>query len=242
MIHRLYKTEMVPDTNMHVRGVILVITSCGEDYAKMEAAWLISWARQYRDGLRLLFLQHGSSAHMISLPVPAADRLICQGEESLIPGVLDKTGVGLQYVHTTWPAAWAFRTNLSSHVDLKVLDDMMSTEPDRPRAIGYSPGRDHMSGAGFGLTPKALHVLLDKWPSLNRALIDDVAISEILFRNCELVFTGRLDRVWPDGIVKHGYCVYHYHVRVKTRDRNADAAVLLALSENGIGVALDWYD
>ena len=223
-------------------GCVVVISSPGRAYARMEAAWLASWRRQHIPGVGLLLLQGRPHTQALEpLSAPQAWCMTAPVAEGLIPGVLDKTGFALRWLLENHAGAWMFRTNLSSHVDVGGLLHVMQRKAGA-RAFGFSPGRDHLSGAGMGLTAAAVVDLSRVWATLDRSLIDDVAISGGLFAaGCEIEWTGRLDRVWPDGLVEHGRRP-HYHVRVKTRDRDEDASVLQTLAESGIQVAEAWFN
>lgn len=221
-------------------GTVVVIASPGQAYDLMQEAWLVSWRRQHRPGLRLVILRGGPAAGgglvVSPLDAPAAQEVRVAGvPETLVPGVLDKTMACLAELGP----GWVFRTNLSSYVEVAALQQEMEALPEGG-ALGYSPGRDHLCGAGLGLSPGAVSTLLRERGQLDRSLIDDVAISRLLFsRGCPVTWTGRIDRVWPDGLCLHGTA--RYHVRVKTLDRMGDALLLMRLAEEGVEVALAWF-
>lgn len=216
----------------HPCGTILVISSPGKHYAGMKQAWSMNWKRQHLDGLRLFFLE-GTTAGEASTGM----ELRVDVPECLIPGVLDKTVAALRSLPGK---GWVFRTNLSSHVDIPTLCEAMEALPDTG-ALGYSPTMDHLSGAGMGLGEAAVQLVLQNASRLDRGLIDDVAISKLLFElRVPITWTGRLDRVHPDGLCMWGRGPY-YHVRVKTLDRAHDADMLQSLAETGISQALSWF-
>ena len=226
-----------------IKGVIVVICSPGKAYAAMETAWLISWQRQGVEGLLLMFLYGSETAthvQVVGVPQnPHVIRFTAPVRETLIPGVLEKTHLAMKYVKVFYPDAYIFRTNLSSHVDLKVLDRLMINQ-NRAIAVGISPLRNHLSGAGLGLTSEALTTLLNAWKLVPTDVIDDVAMSEAIFKTMPVVWTGRLDRVWPDGLIQHGSAPW-YHVRVKGLDRVDDARILQELADEGMPRALRWF-
>ena len=223
-------------------GTVAVISSGGEAYERMAAAWLVSWRLQHRPGYRLVLLHGGPDDQnsIVPLEAPDAFRAVLACPETLIPGVLDKTIAFLNQLHAG--GGWVYRTNLSSYVDLGRLIREMDGLP--PQGIlGYAPGRDHLCGAGLGLSERAVDVLKSHEHLLDRSVIDDVAMSGLLFSlGCTVVWTGRMDRVYPDGLVCHNRPAQHqYHVRLKTQDRLADADVLMALAAEGIGLAEAWF-
>lgn len=223
---------------MCARGMILVIASPGESYQAMQQAWLDSFHRQNVPGVGLAFLVAKSSSMVRQ--VPGVDWI--EGDDvsdTLIPGILDKTRAGLEFVKTRHPGSWVFRSNLSSHVDIALMAERMSRLSGL-EVLGYSPLRNHLCGAGIGMTSEVVDMLLARWPQLDRTLIDDVAISQLLMRECRVHWGSRLDRVWPDGLQQHGPAPY-YHVRVKTQNRHRDALVLGMLAEQGIALALSWF-
>ena len=217
------------------RGTILVISSPGNDYAEMKQAWTRNWRRQGQDGVRLFFLEGTSSPDDSELSTGM--ELKVDVPECLIPGVLDKTMAALRDLQGK---GWVFRTNLSSHVDIPILCEVMESLPTTG-VLGYSPGRDHICGAGMGIGEGTVRVLVENEGRLDRSVIDDVAISRLLFElEVPITWTGRLDRVYPDGLCRWGHGPY-YHVRVKTRDRCKDADLLQSLAETGISQALSWF-
>lgn len=225
---------------MDWKGFVLVISSPGQAYSRMEQAWLASWRRQCLPGLALVLLSSADRDAWEPLEVPSAWRLTTRDTDTYIPGILDKTMVALAHITSKSPGAWVFRTNLSSYVDLTVLDKAMGSLPDG-HCLGFAPTFDHLSGCGMGLSPGAASQLVKHRGLLDRNLVDDVAISGLLNRlQCPHRWTGRLDRVWPDGLVMHGDGPY-YHVRVKGLDRDSDATVLASLAQAGMPEALSWF-
>lgn len=221
-----------------ISGVVLVISSSGEAYERMEEAWMVSWHRQAPQGLVLAFLSSGDCCEVeIS---PTIWRLNTEGTDSWKPGILDKTVAGLTWASHRYPDAWIFRTNLSSYVELEVLACQMAGLSGHT-ALGYSPTFDHLSGCGFGVTAETTRMLLKHKHLLETDLIDDVAISRLLARlGCTRRWTGRIDRVWPEGLVRHGVGPW-YHVRVKGQDRLEDSQTLHELAKRGIGAAEAWF-
>lgn len=212
-------------------GTVVVIASGGTAYEAMAEAWLVSWRRQHVPGLTLLLARGGGRGQgsVRTLAAPAAAEVTTGAEETLVPGVLEKTLACLRLC----PPGWVFRTNLSSHIDLARLAPLMASLPDG-WALGFSPGRDHLCGAGIGLSPGAARLLVEDRGELDRSLLDDLAISRLLQRRgCGVRWTGRFDRVWPDGVVLHGGGPL-YHVRAKTLDRDDDARALALLARFGL--------
>lgn len=206
-------------------GFVMVITSPGVAYQQMEHVWLMGWAAHAPAGVALLLVDSGESTRL-EAQHPNVVRLVVAGASGLIPGVLHKTHAALRLVHAQFPSSWVFRTNLSSHLRLTAVADLMgSCQAHGPTSIGYSPLNNHLSGAGFGMNPGAVGVLLGRWGEVDATKIDDVAMSGVLMRYTRVVWTGRLDIVWPDGVQALGVGP-HYHVRVKTRDRLEDTRVL----------------
>lgn len=222
-----------------MKGSIVVICSPGAAYARMLTAWMVNWYRQQPHDVALYFLQAGSSPAVLPLGEPNMWLAIAPVTENLIPGVLDKT---LWFLSHVYREGWLFRTNLSSHVDMNMLCAEMERLP-AGGALGFSPYKDHISGAGMGLSVGATNLLKSNKVMADRSLIDDVAISRVLFHlKIPVVWTGRLDRVYPDGLVCHGRPVLQqYHVRVKRLCRESDADILLKLATEGIEVAWDWF-
>ena len=76
----------------------------------------MSWDQQDHEDLGLIFL----AEHDQAPPRQVLQRREigwCQAgrKQSMIPGILQKTQVGLQQVHTRHPESWVYRTNLPYH-------------------------------------------------------------------------------------------------------------------------------
>lgn len=228
-MRNLLQESYPPD--VMVRGVVVVITSPGSAYQKMECAWLANWRKNSPLGLHLLLLDDGLEDSLEHIDV-GISRMRVAGASGLIPGILDKTREALRLVHRDFPDSWVFRTNLSSHIRLNILTSVMNTiDKAGAHSLGFSPMYNHLSGAGFGMNAAAVGVLLSHWHVLDDRLIDDVAMSAVLLKQTRIVWTGRLDHVWPDGTHRLGAGPL-YHVRVKTQDRHKDADTLLGLALN----------
>lgn len=212
-----------------IQGVVVVITSAGAAYQTMEAAWVVNWRRHTLSGIHLILLDDGDEDSIDDVEA-GVSRMRVAGSAGLIPGVLDKTHEAFKLILHRFPGSWVFRTNLSSHIRLGVLKSVMDKVKDSAAtSVGFSPHHNHLSGAGVGLNAAAVTTMLNQWHVLDRSLIDDLAMSAVLLQQTCIVWTGRLDHVWPDGTHRLGVGPL-YHVRVKTQDRYEDANTLLRLA------------
>lgn len=190
---------------------------------------MVNWRKHTLSGMHLILLDDGEEDSIYDVEARVS-RMTVAGSAGLIPGVLDKTHEALKLILHRFPGSWVFRTNLSSHIKLDVLESVMDSVKDgAATSVGFSPHHNHLSGAGVGLNAAAVTTLLNQWHLLDRNLIDDLAMSAVLLQQTRIVWTGRLDHVWPDGTHRLGTGPL-YHVRVKTQDRHNDAGTLLVLA------------
>lgn len=204
----------------------------------MEKAWLTNWKRSRCQDLTLIFLDASPGLEAVACvahnTLENVYKMFIPDGDGYIPGILHKTHVALDSIVQHCPTSWVFRTNLSSHVVLHELQRFAEKQPaDEAVSWGYSPLKNHLSGCGFGMNSAGLAALVQHWSEVDASLIDDVAISHVLFSHTRVIWTGRLDNVWPDGRQLMGQGPL-YHVRVKTLDREHDAALLEELGEYGL--------
>ena len=106
-----------------------------------------------------------------------------KGEETYIPGILNKTIIALDFVQTNiTDFDYIVRSNISSIIDFKLL----STELEK-NEIEYYGGtklimNDNIpfaSGTNIILSTKGVQLLIDNKDLLNTGIIDDVSISKL---------------------------------------------------------------
>jgi len=122
--------------------------------------------------------------------------IFVKGDETYIPGILNKTIEAIRAIGLSFDYIW--RTNLSSVLDYQgLLDYVDSCETSYAGYVGTSvDGYQFASGAGFLMSRDVVNYLLNNERLLMRDVIDDVAIGRLLVPMYKLI---HIDRCWVNG-------------------------------------------
>jgi hypothetical protein len=155
------------------------------------------------------------------------DHIFMKGNESIIPGILVKTKLALEYINNKYNYDYVIRTNLSSFWDLNNLLIFKNYLPRENLCCGYLTFNLFISGTGIILS----YNVSKKITSLiNENIIehDDVYISN-LFANCKYT----IQNIEKAGFSME-YLIYDnnnkipdntnniLYYRIKNGDRNID--------------------
>jgi hypothetical protein len=108
------------------------------------------------------------------------DHIYMKGVESIIPGILIKTKLALDYINTKYNYNYVIRTNLSSFWDLNNLLKFKNFLPHRNLCCGHLPFNSFISGTGIIMSSDVsnkITSLIDTTTSNH----DDVYISSLLY-------------------------------------------------------------
>ena len=201
----------------------------------MKTLWRLHARRGLRPGSELWFLHAAGVGSPITTgggPLPGCpdDVTFPSISESLIPGILEKTVSALERCEGF---DVVIRTNLSSvYVFDRVYEYIDSFLGRGIDAAGCSEDQSHFSGCNMIFSRKCVRYILDNKHLLDFTVIDDVALSQLLFAASN---TGDISKEWiprldfvDDSVLFHSPAPepidaskYH-HIRLKSSDRSKD--------------------
>ena len=210
-----------------MRVAVLVIASPG--YDAFAALWARHAARAPPEfAVRFLVTREADG-------VPGLNWVFEGVEESTVPGILDKTLLAFRRALDE-DFDVVVRTNMSSFYHWPALRAFLDASPSRGLAAGLSPDRSHLSGCNLVLSRDVVEHVLAHRPELDRADLDDVALSAVLLRDFDPTWVPRLEfTVVTAPMTRSGRCrallrldgdsAHVFHVRLKTpgaRDFDVD--------------------
>ena len=117
--------------------------------------------------------------------------------EDSYSNIAKKTLMAFQEIYDNYEFDFIFRTNTSSFIDLKILENYLKFESDNLSYSGKltetAEGFTIASGAGFFISKENVSILLKNVDSFDEKLPDDVAIAKTLSQN--MIFPTNLRRV-----------------------------------------------
>ncbi len=142
-----------------------------------------------------------------------------KGEETYIPGILNKTIEAIRAIGRSFDYIW--RTNLSSVLDYQgLLDYVDRCETSYAGYVGISlDGYKFASGAGFLMSRDAVNYLIDNERLLMMDVIDDVAIGKLLEPRFNLI---HIDRCWVDDSCIFNESVFHFRCETYKHERTIE--------------------
>lgn len=209
----------------HYKLIVLIIASNGPEYSKFQAIWY-KYMNRFPE-IKCFFL-FGADQEILYKD----NSIVTEFKESLIPGVLDKTLHGFEYINSNFTYDYLLRTNLSSFYRFDLLLRLL--EKNRSNyvfaVIGYESRIPFPSGAGFILSPDVVELIVKHKAEVNRDIIDDVSIGRFLHTNkIPVIQAIRYDVTTPksmDVIEAELGNRNFYHFRLKTLDRGYDVNVM----------------
>jgi hypothetical protein len=209
-----------------MKALLLVIaSSCNPSYDAMKRALYKHHTTVRPDWLDLRFV-YGSQR-----PTEPCELDLCfpDVEETLIPGVFDKTVLALRQLVPSYD--FVVRSNLSTWFHYEVLQQYLSNCPRTGLLAGCAPaGLSHVSGMCLIMSQDVVGTLLHRAPSAPREGFDDVEISELLMPDHRPFWVPKIDvHPWlkPDNLHPGTFVVRH-----KTWDRVWDAKFMEALVDS----------
>jgi hypothetical protein len=210
--------------------IILVIANSSNIYDEfIKKYWLkfINYIEKNNINIKIYFLFDEIPTH---LNIDNKYILSINKKTSLIPGVLEKTIFGFEYVYNNYDFKHIFRTNLSSFIildKLLLINKELSNNNIYNGIIAKHNNIDFVSGSGFWLSKDNIQFIINNKNNINYKIIDDVSIG-ILLKDKK---KNKLDRYNynADRDKNNFQQIYnnilkskHYHIRLKNNNRQND--------------------
>ena len=218
--------------------IIIAIASKSEIYDEIvKCYWnpMIDYCNKNLPNIKIFLLYNNYPEYLNVNP----DNLInINQEETYIPGILDKTISAFQFINENYQYQSVIRTNVSSFIILKQIIEI-SKELHQKKEFLYAGKRNiamykrihYISGALFWINKRTLEFILNNQNSLNKNLIDDLSIGELITTNpdIKMIFLKRCDALCNlqenkkiPGLIKRILNQNHFHLRIKSKERQRD--------------------
>jgi hypothetical protein len=147
------------------------------------------------------------------------DTILIKGNESLVPGCLDKTIKSIEFILNNFEFDFILRTNMSSVFDLDKLYKILNKEINCAGVVGNINNINFISGAGMVLSKNICNNLIAYKTNLNYNIMDDVSIGKFISDNNYAItpltrFEAYLCKDKVEEITKETIQEY-YHFRCK---------------------------
>jgi len=207
--------------------IILIIANDNDNYFEMQEKWqsymnkhphITSYFIKYKEDLEENIIQN-------------EDTIYVKGQESLIPGCLDKTIKSIEHVLNNFDFNFIFRTNLSSVVDLNKLYNLLNNNIEYAGVIGDYYGQKFISGAGFLMNRQTCKLLIDNKNKLNYDIIDDVSIGQFMTsKNIKFTQLTRFEVYNYENninLLRKDNIINFYHFRCKSNINHNKTIILM---------------
>lgn len=214
----------------HYKMIFVIIASPGDIYNKFKRI-LLKFMNS-RDDIKTFFIYGNVNKDEI---FTSDHDLYYDVEESLIPGIYDKTALALKYIDSKYSYDFIIRTNLSSFFSIDRMLNYISSLPTSgvmTGVIGNYNGTSFVSGAGIIMSRDVSQYFCEKYSIENqyrKTIPDDVAISFVISDKYDITPQSKQSRYDIDYtnplFLKHDSQIptYLYHFRLKcVNDRNLD--------------------
>lgn len=215
--------------------VMLVLASRSNKYDKMiNNYWsnIINYIKTNKITTIKIFLIFGNNVETSDLNLSEDDKLITNTPESIIPGILDKTISAFTIINNSYNYKHIIRTNLSSFYILHNLINISNGLEDTNLYSGYNGlyknSIPFISGAGIWLSRDNVQYIIDNQSSLDKQLIDDVAIGKLLINHKKGVLQ-RYDIINSNIEIQDKVTLLNniinnnnFHIRIKSNTKNQE--------------------
>jgi hypothetical protein len=190
--------------------IILVICSNEPHYLKLEQIAKETWASVVNENIDIYFLHHDPE---IKTSYIDGNIIYCKSEAGV-------ENIGHKMIESfnllkNYDFKYIFRTNLSSYIDQLLLYKHLNSCPhfDYGGVSNGADGIDFCSGAGYCISKKVLHEIVNNNNLWNHNLIDDVALGFIM-KSLGFKPYGELKRL-DVGHINENIDPSFYHYRFK---------------------------
>lgn len=167
--------------------IFLVIASCNYHYNLMKYV-MKQYMNRY-DNIRTFFI-YGKHSNYNGNIKDDNDLYFENVEESLRPGILDKTVEAMKHVNQHYEYKYLMRTNLSSFFVLDRFLKYTKTLPQEKCFVGINGqyyGQTFISGAGYLMSRDVVNYFIENRHLMNDKLPDDVASGIIVSRKFKVM-------------------------------------------------------
>ena len=200
--------------------IILILANDTHEYLEMQKLWKIYM--HTHSNIKSFFIKYNNL--MEENIILDNDTIYVKGNESLIPGCLDKTIKSIEYVLNNFEFDFILRTNMSSVFDLQKFYNLLNKDLICGGIIGIHEEKKYISGAGMLLSKDLCSNLISNKNSLNYNIIDDLSIGEYIRNNNYFItpftrfeaynYINNLNEITNEQIYDY------YHFRCKCNDFN----------------------
>lgn len=158
-----------------MKVLMLAIASEGEQYSRMKAALTSHYLDSGLSWLDLRFVYAGHASD----PRGELDLVYPQLEESMVPGIFDKTVLALSEM--TGDYDFIVRTNMSTWFHWDLLHAYLLACPRNGLLAGCAPtDKQHVSGYCIIMSADVADVLVQRAPFVGERMLDGVAITRLM--------------------------------------------------------------
>ena len=213
-----------------VKVIVYVITSQGDVYKDLEDMW-----RKYMDlnaRIKCFFIRGDPNLEQEWQISSDGKTIYCRCQENLVPGIIEKSMISLNYLKTDDTYDYVIRTNISSFWIWDRLLDYLQVAPRHKFYAGRGTEPDfhkHMQGTNIILSRDLAHLLYE-----NREIV-----TKLPYPDDVIYWVYLVDRLGIQPVNDYGICEYIdyifpsperikyevvdnkeiHQVRVKTNDR-----------------------
>ena len=225
--------------------VMLVIASRSDIYDQMiNKYWcyLIKYIKENNYSIKI-YLLFGNNVKTDDLNLNDDDKLILNTPESYMPGILIKTIESFKIINNLYDYKHIIRTNLSSFFiveNILKISENLNDNNIYAGVNGIQPAQNipFVSGSGFWLSRDIVNIILNNKNKLNKNLVDDVSIGNILNNNnINKYILDRYNLVNgieisdKKNLIEDIIKKEHYHIRINSNNKNLDIKYMKAFTE-----------
>lgn len=223
--------DMIPKYKKDI--ILLVIASRSDFYDKLILNHWVKYIKYVEDNyenvkIYLIFGKDkfGQNTNIDIFNSIRENILLLDTEDSLIPGIYNKTIKAFEKINLSYDYKYIFRTNLSSFIRINLLVQKINDISSIYGVVGNYNGINFVSGAGMLLTRENIDNILSNQNKINKNLPDDVALSSIFnINNISANNKLRYDFINNNINIYNCNIDNYYHFRIKNNDRDNDLII-----------------
>lgn len=222
--------DMIPKYKKDI--ILLVIASRSDFYDKLILNHWVRYIKYVEDNydnvkIYLIFGKNkfGQNTNIDIFNSIRENILLLDTEDSLIPGIYNKTIKSFEKINLSYDYKYIFRTNLSSFIRINLLVEKINDISSIYGVVGNYNGINFVSGAGMLLTRENIDYILSNQNKINKNLPDDVALSSIFNISIGTNNKLRYDFINNDLNIDFKKINKYYHIRIKNNDRDDDLII-----------------